>query len=549
MKTALTRLRALLKQAPKTGIATFVLISIFFIMAVPAQINGATPTPTPGATTNQASAQYTYLAGDQGGGYLNDVALGLAAEIVGKPSWAQPYNTSTSSTGSTSALDGSALGDISNLSQFFYKEQPASFMVWAQDQYYTAQNTLNPSAAAAGINPNDTTDYAPGIGYNILDSVKGMWQVSANIVYGVLIIILILIAFLILLRQPLGGQEVVTIANSLPGIIITIVLVVFSYALCGLFIDAIYLGSNLAYNVLIGNPNAPGYGLSEQVAEQDTSGANSSTDVPIKQVLQPDDPQMSIWNIFTIAGTHICNRIASSTTGAAGDTQCAYSYIIPKAAQGNILGSVLEKLVSSLNAIPGLTNGLIELILALAIFQTAFKLFLALLNSYLVLSFYPIIAPFVFLSGALPGGTMKALDQFWKTLAAASLNFIIVYACFLLLVVLGHSAVDSTQQLGSAFQHAGTLNWVPPLLGYSQKQIFDASTLGNNGQNIITSLVIFGLYMAIPNVIEMIKEFLKVSSPFAQLAKTGGNIVGVGKQAANLGQSAAKVLGGQFFGA
>jgi hypothetical protein len=210
----------------------------------------------------------------------------------------------------------------------------------------------------------------------------------------------------------------------------------------------------------------------------------------------------------------------------------------------------INKLVEGLDSL-GVTNGLMELILALAVLQTSIKLFFGLLTSYLTLSFYPIIAPFVFLQGALPGGTMKALDSFFKTLGAAALNFIVIYICFLLIVLFGHSSVDSTNSLGSAYKQAGQIQWVPPLLGYSQAQIFGSSSLGTTGgTNIITSLLIFGLYMAMPNVLEMIKKFLEVSSPFAQLAQTGKDMTRVSKETLGyLGKGVQSVMSGNFFGA
>lgn len=532
MKTALSSLRHLFYKAPMAKILSFVLISMFLLSMSPLSISGATD------DAKQPSSYRTWLDGG-----LSDLANGTSALITGQKQWNQESSSETqSSTNSTYSYQGGAVQEIAKFTDFFYSNQPASFIVWAQDQYYLAQGAVSFSAAAAEVNPNDTSAYAPGTGYTILQPVLGLWQMSANIVYAVLMIILIIVAFLILLRQPLGGKEIVTLANSLPAIISTLVLVVFSYALCGLFIDAIYLGSNVSYNLLIGNQNAPGYGLIKEVDKVDVYGQPTGEKVQLKNILQPDDPQMSIWTVFKISGTSICNR--------AGDNinKCSFSYIIPNTWFNNPLGVAIEYMIKSLDII-GVDNALIELILALAIFQVSIKLFLGLLNSYLVLSFYPVAAPFVFLSGALPGGTMKALDSFFKTLGGAALNFIVIYACFLLLIVIGHTAVDSGSDLGSAYNKIGQVQWVPPMLGYSQKQIFDISTLNNNGKNIATSLLIFGFYMALPNVLEMIKKFVEVSSPFAQLAQTSKDVTKVGKDALGLvGAGVQKVMSGNFFG-
>lgn len=541
MKTALLRMKSLLKSAPMTKIIAFVLISTFLLSMSPIAAFSAT------TDTEQPSSYRTWLDGG-----LSDLASGGAALITGVKKWDQPFEIKENEDGSMAdpvyAFQGGAVQEVARFSDFFYDNQPASFIVWAQDQYYLTQGALSFSASAADINPNDTSSFAPGTGFTILQPVLGLWQMSANIVYAVLMIILIIIAFLILLRQPLGGKEIVTLANSLPAIITTLILVVFSYALCGLFIDAIYLGANVAYNVLIGNQNSPGYGLTMQTERLDSFGNATGETVPFKNILQPDDPQMSIWSVFKISGTNICNRIPNEALGGDGTNKCAFSYIVPQTWYSNPLGVALDSMINSLDKI-GIANALIELILALAVFQTSIKLFLSLLNSYLVLSFYPIVAPFVFLTGALPGGTMKALDQFFKTLGAAALNFIVLYICFLLLVILGHTAVDSNTEIGSSFNQAGQIQWTPPMLGYSQKQIFDVTTLNNNGRNIITSVLVFGLYMALPNVIEMIKKFLEVSSPFAQLAQTSKDVTKVGKDAFGIiGSGVQSVMKGNFFG-
>lgn len=546
MKTALSRIKALLKKAPLTQIITFVLISTFLISMSPISIFGA-------GTTEEVEQPSSYRTWLDGG--LSDLASGGAALITGVKQWNLPFEDESGVSQSTYSYEGGAIQEVARFSDFFYQNQPASFIVWAQDQYYLAQGLTSFTASAAEINPNDTSSYAPGTGFTILQPVLGLWQMSANIVYAVLMIILIIIAFLILLRQPLGGKEIVTIANSLPAIITTLILVVFSYALCGLFIDAIYLGSNVAYNVLIGNQNAPGYRLDAQIDKLDANGKPTGEMVSMKNVLQPDDPQTSIWGIFKISSTKMCNRVnvdlIQNVTGADALTKCSYSYILPDAISGNSFGAAIDFLTEQLDKF-GIANALIELILALAVFQTSIKLFLALLNSYLVLSFYPVIAPFVFLSGALPGGTMKALDMFFKTLGAAALNFIVLYVCFLMLVIFGHTAVDSETDLGSSFNKAGQIQWVPPLLGYSPNQIYDITTPNDNGKNIITSVLVFGLYMALPSVLEMVKSFLEVSSPFKQLSQTGKDVTKVGKDALGIvGKGVSGLMNGEkgFFSA
>jgi hypothetical protein len=327
------------------------------------------------------------------------------------------------------------------------------------------------------------------------------------------------------------------------------VLVTFSYALCGLFIDAIYIGSNVVYNFLFNSPGAPGYELVSKPLDDQVqvptwktwtvAGRTSGESVPISQVLQPDDPQMSVWSIFSLTNVNVCKMTTS-------DRQCSLSFLVPVAAKNNFIGVAIEAVMNLTenNIVGTVSNGLIELILSLATFQTAFKLFFTLLNNYLTLSFYPIIAPFIFLGAALPSQTGKTIGNFFKTLGNAALSFIVLYALFLLLIIFGYSAVDSTSSLGQSFNQAGQIQWVPPLLGYTEEQIFDGTTFNNNGANMITSLLVFGLFMATPNILAQVKKFLDVANPFQEVARTGSDISQVSKRALGTVGQGVKIIKG-----
>jgi len=555
MKKILSILNKKARRLSFVTIITFMLAFFFFMTLAPLSLYAA--------TSDQKSAGEIYLnnAGDDGVqvGFIPNTMKALEMAITGtKVSTTTSISNENGNT-NTTMYKGGALQAITSYSSTFYDEQPASFIVWAQDQYFQIRGGMSFTAMAAQTNPNDTSIFAPGTGYNVLTPIIGLWEYSRNIVYGVYIIVLIVIAFLILLRRPLGGQEVITIANSLPSLVISIILVTFSYPICGLFIDAVYLGSNLAYNVLFTGGSSPGLDLqNKEVVKYDKEGKRITGDETAKltDVIQPDDPQMSIWTILNLSGANICNRntmLSGVTSPDAQNVSCSFSFIIPKQASNMLLGGTIDVLVKGLSdSYVGqiASSVLLELILALAMFQTALKLFFSLLNSYLTLSIYPIISPWVFLSAAIPNNLTKTLNDFVKTLGAASLNLIVIYACFLLLIIFGNSAANTgDSNLSEPFKEAGQIQWVPPLLGYSNEQVFNPNSLQNKGSNIITSLLVFGLYMAIPNISEMIKKFLEVASPFQQLAQTKDDMKKVGTKALSIVGSGAKAITeGSLFG-
>ncbi|MBT3249683.1 MAG: hypothetical protein HN846_03405 [Candidatus Pacebacteria bacterium] len=86
-----------------------------------------------------------------------------------------------------------------------------------------------------------TPAYAQGLGFASLDPILNTWKTFRNMAYLLFVVIFMVIGFLIMMRQKVGGQTVVTAQQAIPQIIITLILVTFSYAIAGLLIDLMYL--------------------------------------------------------------------------------------------------------------------------------------------------------------------------------------------------------------------------------------------------------------------------------------------------------------------
>ena len=77
-------------------------------------------------------------------------------------------------------------------------------------------------------------------GYKYLkDSLKldKLWGQSRNIAYMFFVVAMIVIGFMIMFRNKIGGQVLVSISNSIPQLIICLVLVTFSFAIAGIMLD------------------------------------------------------------------------------------------------------------------------------------------------------------------------------------------------------------------------------------------------------------------------------------------------------------------------
>ena len=77
---------------------------------------------------------------------------------------------------------------------------------------------------------------AQATGYVMMRPVLNLWKAVRNISLGFIVVAGLILAVMILLRVR-SGQDYVTILNALPKLVVTIVLIIFSYSLGGLMLD------------------------------------------------------------------------------------------------------------------------------------------------------------------------------------------------------------------------------------------------------------------------------------------------------------------------
>lgn len=510
--------RAILRRLPRHSshlnwLGVIILAFVFVMFALPTGARSA---------TNTAGFAYLHNAD---GGWLSDLSNAMLYEIVGSP---EPVVADAGNVNGSSTRPG-ALQTLGNFTGAIYNSPPASIEYWAEDAYATVERNLDISAAAQDVgDPSSTSIYFPGLGTQLLSPMLGFWQWSRNIVYGFMILIFVVLAFMILFMQTGGGKSAVTLFNSIPNILLTIAAVTFSYPIIGLSVDLIFIGSNLTQSIIFTAPGAPGQPLATgdfilQPGEEDVFPGNDLN------YLQPDDQAMSIWTVWGATGATVC-------PDAADGEDCSISGIIPdfSGGEGSLLGNVgaiVSRVIGqSADDIVNteLGNGLIELILAVTALTASFKLFMALLNNYVTLLLAPVYAPFMLFAGILPGKSGGSIMGLIKMLLASSLSFVAVAALFQFLIVFGHS-----ESLDGAFQGASSIRWTPPLLGYSQEQ-----TLLAGSESIIRSLVVFVAFVASPQIPDMVKKAFSVQAGGPSIvAQAGQSVVSTGKTLFGVGQS------------
>ena len=121
-----------------------------------------------------------------------------------------------------------------------YVEKGVLATLFNPNRSLSGVNYVREKLASLSIIPEAQAQNA-GFGFYALGPVQNIWQKSRDIMYGLFVIIIIVFAFMIMFRVKLNPQTVVSIQSAIPKIIITLILVTFSYAIAGLMIDLMYV--------------------------------------------------------------------------------------------------------------------------------------------------------------------------------------------------------------------------------------------------------------------------------------------------------------------
>ncbi len=395
-----------------------------------------------------------------------------------------------------------------------------------------------------------------GVGFAGLQPLIGIWVAFRNIVYLFFVIIFVLIGIAIMLRVQIDPRTVMTLENQLPKIIIGIILVTFSYAIAGFLIDAMWLLTFLAVNVVAGtdktNPtltniatlnllNGPlGY-INEVFSSNGFGGVVAIAGTAIHAVsdvlhnvisgtnsqqlgLMPTDTTNAaagggcdiIQGFFTFIGAPF-NPLGAATSPCANQLMSAVT--------NQTVGSILLNIIGwFLGWILGALAGLVVLV---ALLITMFRVWFTLLQAYAYIILDIILAPFVIAAGLIPGSSI-GFGSWLRGLASNLLVFPVTVVMFVLARVLfdafygGQTAIPG-QAGGSLFQ--------PPLIGS-----FNGSGTGNPLGAFIALAIIF----ATPAVLDVIRKALQVqdnglgAAAMASVGAGGKAVGGTARRASNL---------------
>lgn len=253
--------------------------------------------------------------------------------------------------------------------------------------------------------------YAQGIGFSGFSNLIPLWKGFRNLAYIFFVIIFLFIGLAIMFRVKIDPKTVITIQNAIPKIVISLILVTFSYAIVGLLIDLIYVILFLSSLIFTGFPGGPGNNTF--VAQQKLTNLNFFT--------------VYNWAANIIYGQSPIALIFGIKT--------------------NNFTSTLVKLIPVIGPIDSLLTAILDIIVLFLIL----RLFFSLVISYIMIIINTIFAPIILMMGAIPGS--KSTFGGWiRNLLSNILIFPAVAIFFYLIQILVASNGPT---------------WVPPVLGFS----------------------------------------------------------------------------------
>ena len=385
---------------------------------------------------------------------LESMMLGATAFIVGHNEVNNSFETV-----SEVKRERGLVGDMGYAIALMYENKPADTQTFVAD-------ALN----SAGI---VTPAQAQGLGFASLSPLLNTWKVFRNIAYLFFVVVFLIIGFLIMLRQKINGQTVVTAQQAIPRVIIALLLVTFSYAIAGLLIDLMYLTM---------------YFLLAIFGHADITGQQKFLDR----------------NFFALGLGMI-----------SGGWEASHNIV--EAISNTMNESFSSWTGKALTDVVGIAGGpILGVVIAFAIAFKIFKLFFELLRTYISIILSIAFAPIFLMIGAIPG--KNTFSEWLKTLIGNLSAFPIVLIILLVFDMLtgGITQTPVTTEGGG---------FMPPyLLGEG---------LGASG--VASFIVGLGMILIIDELVKKGKEAMGAKPGiFDQFAGNVGDALKTGWQGGNL---------------
>lgn len=351
-----------------------------------------------------------------------------------------------------------------------------------------------------------------GSGAAVLNPILSLWQVSRNISYVIMIIIFVVIGIMVMFRNRINPQTVITAQTALPGLVIGLILITFSYFLAGLISDMAFVGTNVVgyyFSAVKGQTNPP-QNLVEDVSTENVLRVFS----PFTKIMNIDRVQNAlglIWDDLAVPGT--CRQCPWDMDPQKAITALAtlvvMQILMPFGSMFGGAGQIVSGAIAfgGTALIPVQIVSLVLSFLAMVMLIYAMlKLLMRLINNYITIIFLTITAPFQFLAAALPGRQGIATNWVLNMLANI-LAFPAVLAVFYFIAFLLGSINTSPIFKTSDANQFNNGSIVPSVYAQGNVTITNTNTFplfGGFELEFLNILLAFGALIALPTIPDII---------------------------------------------
>lgn len=379
-----------------------------------------------------------------------------------------------------------------------------------------------------------------GSGSEVLRPILRLWRVSRNIAYIAIIIIFVVVGVMVMFRNRINPQTVVTIQTALPGLVISLVLITFSYFLASLITDIAFVGSNIVghYFTIAQSRPIPVTGPVDTLRNENMLSilsrflATTSKEqfIPLFQTIFDNLPTPAALDPLAPARMfgYVIVGLVTQITSLLG---------LP-----GVIGVPLNAFTGAKGLSDGQATGsfLVWLILIIVLMYSMFRVLYRLVISYLTIIFLTITAPFTFLVAAFPGRQDIAIN--WaRNMLANILAFPGVLAMFYFAGYLLGPTLLTTAGGAGGITLNNLLN-IHNRLGVSGTQTLPL--LGGLDQTTIQLILAYGALIAAPSIPEIITNAIGKTGPAGQII--GREITGAIQSGRGYLQQGAGAVGGAF---
>lgn len=385
-----------------------------------------------------------------------------------------------------------------------------------------ASSTQYVSYVAQNLNKHSIVQSAfaqsPGYGFKSLGPVLDIWKLFRDIVYLLFVLAFVIYGFAIMFRSKISAQTVMSIQTAIPNLIITLVLITFSYAIAGLVIDFTFVIQEVVLGSFFGLLKNGTVSLDPKVFGQSVLGA-------VNSILEPLlNKRMNI----SVSGDTDSHFLGSVFIGRYGGIFMPLIYVLISITAGDTVSKIFNVLIPQIN-IPFLDNLskevysnpiiniIIWLVLFIAILYTFFKIVWMLVQAFVMVIFHIIFAPFTLLKGIFPGN--DAFGEWLRSIISYMAAFPGTIFCFLLsFIFLGPIRIDTfgtfRAVIGPLRIFTPTVDVVWELYGLNSTNSLSNLNVpapigvSTNGDAVM-AIIGIGILLMTPKIVEMLQEALK----------------------------------------